>query len=400
MLLSEAAEILGLSLPTTRFEAKKAYSALVKSHKPEADPEGFKRVREAWETFEAYFSGESDFPFGSSPFSFDRGASPIPRNAPLTPGDGQPPDLPPRAAPPEAALHTAEPPREEESSPPGAPLDPLWALFAQWTDATRARSKGPREEAYARLDSAFSDEEGSRAMSASDIHAWRIAREAHGLWSELLDAEVEYCLSIVEWAYRSTSYADMPDIPESILNSWTKKLIAAEAQTLMTDYRNGINARVMALASRGLIADPPPAPHREPSKESTFKATVKAVLLVFVILIGFFIALSRAPSGSGAGSGAGTGFQAFQNPPSPPFKSTWPPGEAELKNGLDSAQFDAFVLNDLQKAWAKGDQKEAAAIRLRFFEKVYKKKLKYDSRGMIGEAKENGEDKHGNDTGN
>jgi hypothetical protein len=52
MTLEEAASILEITLPCPRKEARKAYLRLVKVHKPERDPEGFRRVREAWECLE------------------------------------------------------------------------------------------------------------------------------------------------------------------------------------------------------------------------------------------------------------------------------------------------------------------------------------------------------------
>lgn len=45
----EAREILGLASDATDEEARRAYTRLVKQHKPDRDPEGFRRVREAYE---------------------------------------------------------------------------------------------------------------------------------------------------------------------------------------------------------------------------------------------------------------------------------------------------------------------------------------------------------------
>lgn len=46
----EAFEILGLSRDSSADQIRRAYLKLLRKHKPEADPEGFKRLREAYET--------------------------------------------------------------------------------------------------------------------------------------------------------------------------------------------------------------------------------------------------------------------------------------------------------------------------------------------------------------
>ncbi|MBU0552873.1 J domain-containing protein [Myxococcota bacterium] len=47
-----AIEILGVNAEADLDEARRAYLRLIRAHRPESDPEGFRRVRAAWEAFE------------------------------------------------------------------------------------------------------------------------------------------------------------------------------------------------------------------------------------------------------------------------------------------------------------------------------------------------------------
>ena len=50
--IDDALEILGLDPSADRLTAKRAYLRQVKVHKPELDPDGFRRAREAYEVVE------------------------------------------------------------------------------------------------------------------------------------------------------------------------------------------------------------------------------------------------------------------------------------------------------------------------------------------------------------
>ncbi|MCA9528446.1 MAG: J domain-containing protein, partial [Myxococcales bacterium] len=49
MTFDEAMAILGVGVEAGEDGARRAYLRLVRVHKPDRDPEGFRRVREAWE---------------------------------------------------------------------------------------------------------------------------------------------------------------------------------------------------------------------------------------------------------------------------------------------------------------------------------------------------------------
>jgi curved DNA-binding protein CbpA len=49
VLIADPYKMLGLSRKATALEIKKAYFTLVREHSPERDPEGFKRIRAAYE---------------------------------------------------------------------------------------------------------------------------------------------------------------------------------------------------------------------------------------------------------------------------------------------------------------------------------------------------------------
>lgn len=55
--LEDSLQLLGVDLEQGRSAARQAYLALLRHHKPEVDPEGFKRLRSAWEKVAAAFDG-------------------------------------------------------------------------------------------------------------------------------------------------------------------------------------------------------------------------------------------------------------------------------------------------------------------------------------------------------
>jgi hypothetical protein len=67
--ISEAFELLQLDWEASAKEAKRAYLRGVKRHRPERDPEGFARVRAAYERIKLYIESERDAPAESQPLS-------------------------------------------------------------------------------------------------------------------------------------------------------------------------------------------------------------------------------------------------------------------------------------------------------------------------------------------
>jgi hypothetical protein len=59
MTFDEALALLGLTPPTDAGVARRAYAKLLKTHRPESDPEGFMRLREAYERVRDALAGEA-----------------------------------------------------------------------------------------------------------------------------------------------------------------------------------------------------------------------------------------------------------------------------------------------------------------------------------------------------
>ncbi len=83
MTLEQALEVLGLDASATAEERKRAYLRLVKKHKPDADPAGFQRIREAYECATAWVAPSAESAFaddgagsGDAPAEAEAGSAP------------------------------------------------------------------------------------------------------------------------------------------------------------------------------------------------------------------------------------------------------------------------------------------------------------------------------------
>jgi hypothetical protein len=218
----QAAAILGVRLPCGKKDARSAYLRLLKVHKPDRDPEGFRRVREAWERLE----GLGD-PIGA--WLSPRPAAPV-QAAP--------------AAPVEAAPVEAIQPAPPE--PPGDPLDAFYErLEAAGYESPDARVEIAREAVLALPDLAAAHwllyeevvDSGAPPRAAS-----KVLREAHdrglpGFYDELV-ASYPGALDDDELA-RCAASAAAP----------SAGLLASELA------RRGKTSRALEVALRGASAD-------------------------------------------------------------------------------------------------------------------------------------------------
>jgi hypothetical protein len=129
---TEALAILGIHAGTDARSARRAYLRLVKTHKPERDPDGFQRVRTAWELVEPrLFEGEPDEERHVAPPTpmkvvvWEKGGrfSPV---RPVPEADAAPP-APPDPPPPDGPAPWEPPPSPDFSAfvlrPTPAPAD-------------------------------------------------------------------------------------------------------------------------------------------------------------------------------------------------------------------------------------------------------------------------------------
>ncbi len=147
--MSDPWHILGLSRDSaTEKDVKSAYARLIRQHRPDADPEGFQRVRQAYEAALASLKSRAEDrpemrptlppmplwpePPGQKQEPDPKEAEPPPRAPllPLTPPSGAPPDKGEAEPPPVAPLLPLTPPsgappdQKEAGPPPLAPLSP------------------------------------------------------------------------------------------------------------------------------------------------------------------------------------------------------------------------------------------------------------------------------------
>ncbi len=95
MTLGEALGELGAAQNATADEVRRAYLRLVKTRKPETDPEGFRRLRDAYEVVQAYLHARGPLAGGAT-------ASPVPTRQPVEPSQ-------PEVAPAPDAVASAAP---------------------------------------------------------------------------------------------------------------------------------------------------------------------------------------------------------------------------------------------------------------------------------------------------
>ena len=157
MNLDEARSLLGIDRSTDSATARRAYLRLLKQHPPERDPEGFKRVRAAYEAVQPFLQAASALQVAEPPPT-----SPAP-TAPMATGEMQPDVV---EVPPGTGLMTA------------TPAPSLSELFwneedpaAQESMARAAVAREHSEEAYSLLLDAL-------AERASDAEQLGVAREA------------------------------------------------------------------------------------------------------------------------------------------------------------------------------------------------------------------------------
>lgn len=158
--MSQAHRVLGLEPGCSPADVRAAYARLLKQHRPDVDPEGFRRIREAYELLRDGASrggapGPADLPF-SIRAAFHAGTAPA---ADATHGTGQ------EGADP----HRADPHRR----PPRPPLAQRWLRAL-----ARTRARG-QPGAMARL---------QRRL----VQCHRSNRTTHAAISIVLTAELEY----------------------------------------------------------------------------------------------------------------------------------------------------------------------------------------------------------------
>ncbi|MCB9677000.1 MAG: J domain-containing protein [Alphaproteobacteria bacterium] len=118
MTYAEALAILGIDAGTDKKSARRAYLRLVRDHKPEQDPDGFQRVRSAWELVEGRLTASA---WAAEPV---RRAPPrAPPREPVPVAVHRPPVPAPPTAPPEAPEPPEPPPDEVPVSDEPAPWD-------------------------------------------------------------------------------------------------------------------------------------------------------------------------------------------------------------------------------------------------------------------------------------
>jgi hypothetical protein len=142
--LDEAVALLGLTSPFGPKEVRRAYLRLLKVHKPEKDPEGFMRLREAYELFSTFevVSPEGE-PARDEPAPFDAKASsdPLVETAPAGDDAGSAVDEEASVGEPFVAVDPASLPPWQR----GIPADPKLAaaLLCEWIALTKRDASAP-----------------------------------------------------------------------------------------------------------------------------------------------------------------------------------------------------------------------------------------------------------------
>jgi hypothetical protein len=154
---ADALQVLGIDAQTDRKSARRVYLRLVRVHRPEQDPEGFQRIRTAWETVEPLLPARSKRRAAAPP------EAPTPSKLEAAPGETRRFDSPPTDADvdahrrpseesealPEPAVWTASEPDpvaaldawvlRDEPEPAAAPI-PRQPVWTGASPAQRARS--------------------------------------------------------------------------------------------------------------------------------------------------------------------------------------------------------------------------------------------------------------------
>ncbi|MFO0554290.1 MAG: J domain-containing protein [Polyangiaceae bacterium] len=139
MTFAEAVACLGLEEPFSQADARRAYLRLLKRHKPESDPQGFMRVREAYDIVNDVARDEARDEAPDEGFAQPAPEPPAP--APEAPATEPQPPAPEPTAPEPAAPESpaAEPPRA------GKPLTPKQAakVLRKMLDQARLDATAP-----------------------------------------------------------------------------------------------------------------------------------------------------------------------------------------------------------------------------------------------------------------
>lgn len=105
MNLGDALSALGLSLPTDADAARRAYMRLLKKHKPEVDPQGFMRLREAYEEVRAALSAPSIAEVAPPPAPSPEPPPPPSTSPSTSPSPAAPAERPPAPPAPPAPVY-------------------------------------------------------------------------------------------------------------------------------------------------------------------------------------------------------------------------------------------------------------------------------------------------------
>jgi hypothetical protein len=256
MTTSEARAVLGLTGPTDARTARRAYLRAVKRHKPEQDPDGFQRVRAAYDTVSRALDALDELP--------------------ALPGHDAPVAAPREAVVPEtnrAATPPPDPPRPlSESAPVPEPEHP--ADLRSWTveppirsvRVERMRDEGPLPEALLILAADHVDVEPSTAVELIEEAMEQATRHPDRLRSPL--AAITPILLLHQAGHAAAGRAAW-----GVLHAWVEDLglgtrmphgvaarllLTREISELPTDFPTDLRSRIAsAILANDLVAAKP-----------------------------------------------------------------------------------------------------------------------------------------------
>jgi hypothetical protein len=174
----DAWTILGLAPGAERAAIKRAYAVLLKQHRPDQDPEGFRRIRDAYEWLIARAGSAPSAPSMPLAPPAEDAAPPVP--VPVPSKDGQPSSVSPPMPEPPAAEFPAPQPAPATRSAPAATIDRsmpgIWELrVAELASAAALPAGAAREGAVLTAVQALT----ALAGTGAGLAAWSQALMRH-----------------------------------------------------------------------------------------------------------------------------------------------------------------------------------------------------------------------------